>query len=1277
MNFKHFTSARSRLASALVLLAAAICWLMPHRWAWAVSPPPAQFAIDEEDPFGEVDADNDDAPAGDGGQIDEMLIADEDEPAGDTGPTTPEKEKAAQLLGQYLALKPQARQPASVLQALAARSRAKDKENQNAKPNSDAARQQAEQRAAVRSFVQGVAVGDWAAIKGQLADLPPEIAPQVYNHLLQLLNHPEQPAILLPGEILPLADASPKELTPQQLVWLGALLKKSLHFTAQPLDLMARLNSGTERLGGKQPKRRLAAARLLLTAGLLDEAGQFVPTVDQALRDADGEMLNLLGDLQQARAGKSQEPIDFVRAWDLTQTILVRTDLTAGARYVAVARALRLLSAAPEKVGDQWLQELFQQTPDLGMFVLAQLGSNAKSPAETAPPGSDSPGRLRQRVIAQLLLAVGENTSAWTTALNMLTAGWIEQAERVLASGQVRTNVTVQMSGTGLKSLQQALWQVLQSQPEERGFTRSMGNPGAQRQAAELLAAGPDDRWLAAIDPDVARKVRQLQGLLAAHAVDEARVLAAIDAALPANAEQAKEIAERFLGQWANSIKSSGNDMSGRGNHSIYTYNMRGQIINSDGETISLTRARQVRNLAQYAELLAKLKSRELPTLKPETLTDVFDACHSAAEIYRETDMQQVFGPPEDWSLEVTVVLVAKMREKLAGQWRNAQIQDRAGTHRTDKEQVAEVVRGYAVAGRLLDVACGKAPARPELELLRAIVDFDQSEFAYGQQVPLEAYTKLRDRAFAGFKHAAELYAATLKPLAPERQSVAVYRAWFQAALGASDLAYLLPNHKTDLDQIGLLREALASLPEDLKPRHLEKLGETLRDAAGSVPGQLKPRYYREVVRVLADHPSADAAREKLAFYEELLAEVCLHLAVDGSADVGHSAPFGVQLAIRSTDTMARESGNFAPLLQSLQTIQGGNHSRQSDDVRKKLEAEIKDKLGKTFVIKAVRFHDPNVKPRSCGREGWLETPLGYLLLQAKDPSADRIEPIELDMTFNDGSGEVLLPIASPVVLVNANTESPPVRPLADVKVKQLLDDRQLTHGLVRLEISASAKGILGKLDDVLDVDSHVPPGFAVKEIRDQDVEIVALDAADDQVAPVSERTWMIDFEPLPDASAETFAFLPAREPATQLTYEHYADADLVECASRVALRQSLLPGRHQLWILAGSAAAIALVGVAAGLLWRLRRRATPAAVAAYRYPAHVTAFNLLLLLKRIQEDSSQRLAESERVSLSQTVAELERRHFAPHTQHTNGEDLHRILERWLSRVGVAPLVRR
>ena len=116
---------------------------------------------------------------------------------------------AVQLVQQYLMIKPQPRNPATVVQALAQRS--------NKKPPPAAAKKgpaspagPAEIARQAQQFVANVAVGDWNSIKQALHDMPPTAGPVVYDHLLQLLNDPQTTPVLLPGEVLPLANAAPR-----------------------------------------------------------------------------------------------------------------------------------------------------------------------------------------------------------------------------------------------------------------------------------------------------------------------------------------------------------------------------------------------------------------------------------------------------------------------------------------------------------------------------------------------------------------------------------------------------------------------------------------------------------------------------------------------------------------------------------------------------------------------------------------------------------------------------------------------------------------------------------------------------------------------------------------------------------------------------------------------------------------------------------------------------------------------------------------------------------
>ena len=696
-----------------------------------------------------------------------------------------------------------------------------------------------------------------------------------------------------------------------------------------------------------------------------------------------------------------------------------------------------MLPDVPTEIGDAWLQTIFHEHPELGMVALTQLGDAPRTrpnmpgmPQMSATAQSSDGLQIRKRIVGQLLAVAGENPELWSTALNMVTAGWIEQAEQALGmNADQQQPEIIQRMQNGWQGYQQ-----FEAQPQN-------GRRPTADSAANLLAAAPDNAWRAAIDPDVSRHIGQLCGQLAARAVDEPRVLAAIDAALPLDPEFAKSLAETYLTAWTETLGQQGQNQP-----QMYQYMVNGRMRryynnNNGGEGISLTRAHQIRNLARFAEILATLKAHAVPPLDANLLVNTFNTCHSPAEVFRGADVQQVFGPAAERSKDVTVQLVESMRGRLRGMWRDPNMQNQAGTKRTDKQIAAEAARGYALAEELLSEMPKEPADEWAVESLKAGLLFDQSEFAYSLDAPLAVYTQMRDRAFATFHHAADLYAAGQGKLLPERQSASIFVDWFQAALGTSEAANLMPQQRNDEDQLTAIHDALRRLPPVAIDRHLAMFAMATSSQANMVPSQVKPRFQAAVAQVLKDHPAGDAVRKQLALYDDLLAEVALHAAIDGSADVGHREPFGLQLAIRSTTTMAREGERFAQILQVMQpNIYPGG--MPENDARKKFEAEIRDKLGKDFEIKDLRFHDPTVTPRGFGREGWVETPLVYLLLQAKGPAVDRLPQVQLDMSFNDGGGEVLLPIASQVVLLNAGAASADARPLQDLKIKFTLDDR-------------------------------------------------------------------------------------------------------------------------------------------------------------------------------------------------------------------------------------------
>ncbi|MFN0066660.1 MAG: hypothetical protein ACKVYV_03390, partial [Limisphaerales bacterium] len=154
----------------------------------------------------------------------------------------------------------------------------------------------------VERFRLDVLRGDWPAVGSFLATMPTNEAAQVYDHLLRTLmmppgrggpggegvppqgpqQGPPPMHFLLPGDVLALADAAPAELTEARLTQLGTLLGRTLERGAPAGPLVRQLAAGTARLGGEDPARRAAAARLLIAAGRPKEAADFLPPLEAA-----------------------------------------------------------------------------------------------------------------------------------------------------------------------------------------------------------------------------------------------------------------------------------------------------------------------------------------------------------------------------------------------------------------------------------------------------------------------------------------------------------------------------------------------------------------------------------------------------------------------------------------------------------------------------------------------------------------------------------------------------------------------------------------------------------------------------------------------------------------------------------------------------------------------------------------------------------------------------------------------------------------------------------
>ena len=368
------------------------------------------------------------------------------------------------------------------------------------------------------------------------------------------------------------------------------------------------------------------------------------------------------------------------------------------------------------------------------------------------------------------------------------------------------------------------------------------------------------------------------------------------------------------------------------------------------------------------------------------------------------------------------------MREGLAERWRDPQAQRRSGTKRTPREQVAEINRGYDWVKRLLVGAVARSPQRVDVQTLLAGVYFDQAEFLYGLEVELATYTTTcatRPLPLSGPRPKnTGVRWPRLNPSATRSMST---DSGFRPRCGTSDLAYLTKQDEPDQTQVERIAAALASWECAAAGKHQELFATAIVDSLDQAPPPLVSRYLvRQALTVVGEHPAARPVAERLAYYDELLKEVELRLALDGGDRVGRGRPFGVHVSLAATSAVFRENNNFALLLQALPPhLLGG--SGDAGNSRQLLERELRDKLSEQFGIEALVFHPPGTQSRAASREGWQQLPVAYVVLKTKDEAVDRLPPVQLDLDFSDGSGEM----AGAGPLAGVTARRPRCRPAA------------------------------------------------------------------------------------------------------------------------------------------------------------------------------------------------------------------------------------------------------
>jgi hypothetical protein len=1203
------------------------------------------------------------------------------------------------------------RRPSSVLKIWAPKPKS-DKAPPHKKPKDEALDKE------MADFQKHVTLGDWPAVKAYIASLPDEEASLAYHQLLKSLQQrpgmnpggrgvPEGGAdgddeqmmmmqMQMQGgqqyaerhkfsadDVLGLAAAAPKGTNPTAyparaailgsvgalarapagldkdlLTTLAGILREAVVGGTLPEVAVARFRADVARPAGQAALTRRQVAKLLTNSGNSEHAGEFLPTPEEAQKEGDLEALNLLSRHFLALHAKETKTGNLEKAWSAVQAILANPAGSPEEKEEGLLRAVELAPRLKDELGQVWLDASFTKNPERGMEILATVGTLVSRGLSTKPFATDerlNALKLMKTAVEALLKAAPERAKEWKTTLTLLASGWLKEAEFSQRFDR--------SAGNGSRLRRDMFGNIFFGggfDEEDMNVRMMMQQPNMPRPVlvADVIKAAPTAEWVAAVDESFRPKVADAVARLHLKANEEDKAFPLIEQLAPSQPGEARELVKEFLRVWTRN-----HDPNGARNENRYSWFFFAFEQRSEG--IPLTRSKQERNLAELAGWVARIK--QLPhgagELDDTMMVKAFTACHSSAEVYRTEAIEAVFGPMGGLKPMTLAGLADQMRSNLAGLWKDPGEQTKKKTNRKKKDIEAEVLRGYALARNVVEDGLKKFPAH--WALLEAKAGLIHDEVNYRQELNRSAdFSRLRSEAFAIYKQAATEYGKAVKGIPEAEQTTSVYEAWFAAGLGAVDLGMISEEKQPDWTQPPLIRAAILALPGDLAEKHLGKFANNLFIKMSGAKPHVKFNYLKAGFTIVEDHKQAVEAKKVFDYYKDLVAEIKLDAIVDGTTRIGHGRPFGLFVNLRHTRDIERESGGFGRYLQNQNSMSYSyNYGRPTADYRDRFEAAARAALKEQFEVLSVTFQDEKVHSRAAPEFGWRYTPYAYILLKPRGPQVDKIPPLRLDLDFLETSGYVVMPVESPAVPIDARDPAGDPRPVENLSVTQILDERQANKGVLLLEVKAVGLGLVPEFKDLCTLAGDA---FEVTKTEDQGLGVKKFEEDAERNGVVSERSWVLTLkgrDGLPELP-KTFRFATINVPTKETVYQQYADADLANVGQEVSLEKTYgQVSNRWIWLLA--AASVVALGLLGGLIVFLTRR--PAATTRSTVPENPDAFVTAAFLRDIRERPE--LTPSQQAAVDQDLADIERHYFSAEQNGVGHPDLRGIVARWAAAV--------
>ena len=1139
-------------------------------------------------------------------------------------------------------------------------------------------------------FAVSVQLGEWSTLGALLGRCPEKEAREIYSRLLAGLSSRTRPAsdpfsryaaagradtssslsyeelmmrrmssssdsssaatAFTEDDFLGVVEAAPAALSDRDVAALAALGRLAFKDASARKRLQEKLAGGLRGFGRATPVTAARTARLLALLGLAREAADYLPATPAAAANLPADQALLAADLLAARGAAADDDRDLEQAW----AYLSAAAAAGAAPADLVERILDRIPQLETAFVRRELPVLLKQTPSLMAPLLANLSEAANAQQQQRSEGEEAAARMvgalrTQSLLMESLAAAGGEGSANPALFRGLVWNWMTAAT------------------SAREAAEQARQEEQRRAMQQYGYSSSYSSRrGPTLAVPDVLAAAPAESVLALLPAGLAAEVRRAAFALELADFDEPRALARLQGCCATASGDPADLCGHFLVAWVdrrvNALSELDAEMAAQ-IRQMQMYGMTAQIPKGTG--IPVTRARQVRNIAELRALLTELR-KLAPEMDAARVAWAFVKIHSGAEVFRMEDVEAVFGPPEKMNKAELRALLGAFRTGLARGWRDLEAQQKAGTNRTEAEVKDEVSRGYRAALELARRGLGLEGGEWPDALLRGQLFFDAAEFEKDRQIKLADYVELRDASFASFRAAATTYARSVPALAKSQWTLQPYVAWFSVLLGATDLAALTPGRARNDLGLQALAGALKEIPGPAAAGHRALFAGALTNWLTQVPPHMKQKFLIAGLELTGDDPAAAAAREAADFYAGLQSEVQLRVAVDGPTDIGRGQPFGLHLLLEHTAQVAREAGGFGRYLMN-QGQQGQNMGyvppgrRAAVNYRDNLETNLYAMLGPQFDIKSVTFHEPSVPPQPAGRPGWQITPLAYVVLSAKDAAVDRIPSVQLDVDFVDGRGQVVLPVLSQVVPVSASGAAP-ARPCPALAVTMTLDTREQSAGRVSLEVAANAAGLIPTLPELCEV---ALPGFKA-EVKDSGLALTGMVVEQGASRPQATRTWQVLFLRDPAAAAAPTFVFPKLKREGAVEYKRYVDADLETVAAATATGVGVplaLGGLARIpWVPALFAAAV-VIGLGL-VIWRKRiSKPATAMIKGLALPSEFTPFTVLAYLDGLATQRAPSWPEADRVALREDRRRIEESYFRAGAAES--PDLRATAERW------------